>query len=367
MPKKPLRVLQLIDSLNAGGSERMAVQLANLLSYSIELSVLVSTRHSGILEESIHKTVVFRCLHKKSRFDVSALEELKTFINVNEISIIHAHGTSFFMASIIKCLKPSLKIIWHDHYGFRYQTKIKDNLALYFCSYLFNHIITINSKLSEWSKSNLVCKNISSVENFSIKPIENNQIQVYLKGQKQEFKIIHVANLRPEKDHITALKAIKLLLDKGFKVSYHSIGAINDSSEYFRTIETFIKQHNLKETAFFYGSQPNVYAYLRKADLGLLSSISEGFPVSLIEYANAKLPVVATDVGDCKKIVGAFGKIVNAQDSLQLANAIEKNIKNLEESKVQAHRLCDKVNKTYNHDVIMDKIIDIYTTVSTTN
>ena len=52
--------------------------------------------------------------------------------------------------------------------------------------------------------------------------------------------------------------------------------------------------------------------FLHGADCGVLSSVSEGLPVSLLEYGMAGLPVIVTDVGQCAEVVGngRFGRVV---------------------------------------------------------
>ncbi|MBI4099489.1 glycosyltransferase family 4 protein, partial [Candidatus Microgenomates bacterium] len=64
------------------------------------------------------------------------------------------------------------------------------------------------------------------------------------------------------------------------------------------------------------------------ADLYVLPSLSEGFPIVLLEAMAAKLPIVATDVGDCKELIqgASCGLIVRPGSSLELANAIKKMI-----------------------------------------
>lgn len=359
MTKYPHRVVQIIDSLNAGGSERMAVHLANKLSDRVEFSAIVSTRKSGLLENQIHKNVFFLCLHRKFRFDVSAISRLHRFIKKNRIGIIHAHGTSFFVASVIKLFLPGLKLVWHDHYGFRYKTKIWHNKALYMCAFYFNHIICINNNLKNWANQNLNCKKITCLQNFSTIPQQKEFAINKLKGDKNEFKIIHLANLRPEKDHITALKAVAILKEKGFNISYHCLGAIN-FDDYFQNIKAVIKENALENQVHFYNSQPDIFNYLKNADLGILSSTSEGYPVSLIEYALAEIPVVVTDVGDCKKIVGDFAHVATPGDYQDISKAIEKHISDNTLSLKQAKQLNARVVKTTNPESIINKIMDIY-------
>ena len=49
-----MRILQIIDSLEAGGAERMAVNYANALAITIEFSGLVATRKEGPLLNQVN-------------------------------------------------------------------------------------------------------------------------------------------------------------------------------------------------------------------------------------------------------------------------------------------------------------------------
>ena len=48
-----MRIVQLIDSLEAGGAERMAVNLANGLAKQVEFSGLISTRKEGLFKHTL--------------------------------------------------------------------------------------------------------------------------------------------------------------------------------------------------------------------------------------------------------------------------------------------------------------------------
>ena len=60
-----MRIIQLIDSLEAGGAERMAVSYANALAQEIEFSALVATRKEGPLLNQIESNVPYLFLNKK--------------------------------------------------------------------------------------------------------------------------------------------------------------------------------------------------------------------------------------------------------------------------------------------------------------
>jgi hypothetical protein len=61
-----MRVLQIIDSLEAGGAERMAVNYANALANEIDFSALVVTRKEGNLRNQINNNVPYLFLNKRS-------------------------------------------------------------------------------------------------------------------------------------------------------------------------------------------------------------------------------------------------------------------------------------------------------------
>lgn len=357
----PINVLQLIDSLDAGGGERMSVHLANTLSDKVNFSSLIATRHSGILENDILPSVKFCCLNKTSALDLRALFKLKKFVKKYHIDIIHAHSTSFFLATQLKIIYPKIKIVWHDHYGFRHNTSIYQNTPLLFCSSFFSQIIAVNHKLKTWANQNLWCANVDYLQNFSLNLKKNKLLsKVNLKGNESAFKIIHVANLRPQKDHLTALKAIKQLVDQGIDLSYHLIGNYDEESLYYKKIVEFIKYNHLSNHVFIYGSQNDISSLLDQSNMGILSSVSEGLPVSLIEYAQAKLPVVVTDVGQCKDVVGDFAQVIKPKDDSALAKAIEIIFNQKDRAINDAIKLNKKIKKEFDPEKIIQKIIFIY-------
>ena len=97
-----MRIVQIIDSLEAGGAERMAVNYANGLADRIEFSGLVVTRKEGALFDQIDTRVSYFYLDRKKVFDFKTLVKLRKYVIRNRVEILHAHGTSFFIATVLK-------------------------------------------------------------------------------------------------------------------------------------------------------------------------------------------------------------------------------------------------------------------------
>ena len=101
-----MRILQIIDSLEVGGAERMAINYANALSQQIDFSGIVATRKEGSLKSHILPEVPFLCLNKRFAADIKAIYKLKMHCKKNDITLVHAHGTSYFTAFLLKLMHP---------------------------------------------------------------------------------------------------------------------------------------------------------------------------------------------------------------------------------------------------------------------
>ncbi|MDT0648872.1 glycosyltransferase family 4 protein [Autumnicola edwardsiae] len=356
--RQPLRILQLIDSLNPGGAEKMAVAYANALSGKIDKTYLCCTRKEGLLKKDLLAEAGYLFLNKKSSLDLSAIFKLKNFLKKEEINIVHAHGTSYFLAGLLKLAGGRFKLVWHDHYGNSEFLEKRPLQPLAFFSRFFNGIISVNSDLKEWAIENLHCPRVTYINNFVASPSEEFKPGFRLKGKDNEFKIIYVANFRPQKDHATLLEAFEKLI-KQFPVSLHLIGD-DSGTGYSKNLQEKIASSPVQEHIHLYGEQGDIYKYLMAADIGVLSSQSEGLPLALLEYSLAGLPVVVTKVGQIPEVVKKNGLMVEPEDPGALANAISSYYHNKEKSEKDAKALKRDVKKNYSVDKVILKVMEFY-------
>ena len=355
--KKNLKVIQLIDSLDTGGAEVLAVNIYNILpEYNIKSFICV-TRKEGGLKDKINDNYIF--LNKKKTVDFKAVFSLRKFIKKNEINIIHAHSTSFFIAFCVKILLPNIKIVWHDHYGKSEYLQKRKIQPLKFISSWFNYVISVNSNLEKWAKENLHTKQVEFVNNFS-KIEDFNEPCTFLKGQEGK-KIVNLAGFRPQKDHLNLLKAFKIVIDECPNWSLHLIGK-SYKDDYYKSIINFIKENKMNNHVFIYGERSDIKNILMQSSIGVLSSKSEGLPLSLLEYGLAKLPVVVTNVGECKELIknNDTGVLVQSENDYQLGNGILELIKHKKERNNFGDNLYKLVSSKYSSEVFFKRIIVIY-------
>lgn len=315
-----MRVLQLIDSLNTGGAERVAVNIANALSTEINGSFLCVTRKEGLLKDSLLKQVGYLFLNKKYTVDFKAIIKLYRFIKKHKINVVHAHSTSFFLATVIKFIYPDVIIVWHDHYGNSEFLMSRSHWVLKRCSKYFSHIFCVNKPLLNWAKQTLKFEEASYLANVAViaKVLGSSR----LKGAAGK-RIVCLANLRPQKDHLNLISAFKEALKVHPDWTLHCVGE-NCNDNYSKQIKAQAEACGLVHAVYFYGSKPDVFSILKQADIGVLSSKSEGLPLALLEYGFAKLAVVATKVGEIENVIThkSHGLLVEPAKPLDLAKAL---------------------------------------------
>ncbi|MBF6609052.1 MAG: glycosyltransferase [Flavobacterium sp.] len=351
-----MRILQLIDSLDAGGAERMAVNYANAILHTGLPSYMATTRKEGPLRKNLKEGVGYLFIRKKQRADLSAIFRLRSFCVKNSITHIHAHGSSYFDAVLTKFFLPKIKIIWHDHNGGRISAG-SANLMVILCSLLFSHVIVVNKDLELWSKKYLFCKSVWYLPNFIILEEKSSNVKLY--GQKS-FRILLLANLRKPKNHKLAVLTAALIHAKFPNWSFHFVGNLF-GDKYENDVRSLIKKKSLENVVFLYGRVDDVHQAIQQSDIGIITSDYEGLPVSLLELGYHGKPVISTRVGDIPNVIshGISGLLSEPGDEREFATNVEEMITNINLRKNSGERLKDYIAKYHSEISVISEYIRI--------
>ncbi|CAM4305184.1 glycosyltransferase [Flavobacterium terrigena] len=351
-----MRIVQLIDSLEAGGAERMAVNFANALSEKIAFSGILATRKEGVLKQEIKHINTYTFLGRKNKFDINAIFLASKYIKTNKVEIVHAHSSSYFFGVLVKLFNPKIKLIWHDHYGNRAEDNKQKNV-LKICSFFFSKILTVNDELRVWSLKNLNCKYVFFIPNFS--DLKKSEEKTILKGENKK-RIVCLANLKNPKNHLTLINAF--IASGIYKENWtlHLIGKdFNDA--YSNNLKAIIKENELENSIFIYNACQDIQFILSQSEIGVLSSTYEGFPVTLLEYAQAKLTVVSTNVGYCKFLINhnSNGLLFDPLDSDNLSNHLLYLMNNPEICANFATQFQKDIELNYSKEAIIHKYLNL--------
>ena len=355
------RVLQIIDTLALGGAERVAVNIANALAQRGAKSFLCATRDGGPLEKDLDEKVVLLKLGRESTFDISAIIRLHRFISDNQISIIHAHSSSLFIAAIVKTLSPGVKLVWHDHNG---NPNERDHFFYKIAARFVSQAICVNQELVTWMTETLGIEStkIRYLPNF-VSPQKSVQEELQLPGTKGS-RVVSVANIRWQKGHKDLVVAFDFVIKSLPEAHLILVGDTPDKG-LLDEVRTLIAQKGLGEKISILGRREDVGAILAQCDIGVISSISEGLPLALLEYGFAGLAVASTDVGQCREVLanGEVGRLVPSGNAEELGEALAELLENPDLREELGRKFQDHVQRNYSEDGFMKALAEVYETV----
>jgi glycosyltransferase involved in cell wall biosynthesis len=160
------------------------------------------------------------------------------------------------------------------------------------------------------------------------------------------FVIGMIARLEKHKDHVTLIRAAKILKDRGRSIAVKFVGEGSQR----HALQQIVDADGLADTVTLLGMRRDIAAILAKLDVFAFSTTpDEGFGIALVEAMLAGVPIVASDVGACREVLdgGGLGLLVPARDALALANAVDAVLGAPVEAKTRAARAREKALRDY--------------------
>ncbi len=158
----------------------------------------------------------------------------------------------------------------------------------------------------------------------------NNFINLCPKDSSDDYiNVGAVVRVVPIKDIKTMIHSFAIAKESYKKIRYYIMGPFDEDMEYYKECKQLVENLALKELIFT--GRVNVAEYLGKMDILVLSSISEGQPLAILEGMASHKPFVVTDVGSCRELIygngddyGEAGIVVPVMDYEKMGKAIVK-------------------------------------------
>lgn len=139
-----------------------------------------------------------------------------------------------------------------------------------------------------------------------------------------------IVRVTPIKDIKTMLAAFKEVQNKIKNARFHILGPYDEDMEYYAECLSLMEQLNLQNCEM--PGRVNISDYLADMDIMVLTSISEGQPLAILEGMICRKPWVSTNVGSCSELLngmegdhlGKAGLIVPVMDAVGIARAVIK-------------------------------------------
>jgi glycosyltransferase involved in cell wall biosynthesis len=335
MSDGPLRVVHLIDQLNPGGAERFTMDVVALLDGDRFERTICETRaahdwfpghgRAETLSELHARGVRVIELRRRGRFDLAAWRPLLRMLRRERVQILHAHmfGSSLW-GTIAARLAGVPIVVAHEHgspeavgtaRGLLERTVLARGVTAYLAVSEVERARLVEQRGIPAAKARVLPNGISAT------PLDpGRDVRAELGLDPSAKVLVSVGVLRPEKAFDDLIRAAALARARVPELRLVLIGDGSQRPE----LEALVAELGAGDLVLFAGSRTDVPALLPAADVAVNSSEREGSPLSVMEYMEAGLPVVASRVGGLPEIVddGVTGVLVPPRSPEALADVL---------------------------------------------
>jgi len=321
-PKKTVRVLFVVRSLHVGGMEQMVIALAASLpplNYQVRFCTIEDA--GQLAGELANTNIELDALNKPPGLHLGYVLKLRKLIDGWQPDIIHTHNdTGHFYAALANVgLRNRPKLV-HTKHGRGDPDDRKSVIRNCLASRLSDAVIAVSNDVAK------VCRDVENVPQRKIRTIINGiDLQPYLtmeprRPTSDQVVFGHVGRLSQVKNQTLLIKAFKKVHDQLPKSKLLIAG----DGPMRAKLEATAKELGVASSVTFFGYRADIANVLNECDAFVLSSVSEGTPLVVIEAMASGRPVIATDVGGLSDMFedGASGLLVPTEDDQKLSQAM---------------------------------------------
>lgn len=320
------RVLQVVLSLNPGGTERLVLDLVERLHDEVPMSVCCLDTDGAWASRLRERGVVVSSLRRTPGFRPGLGWRIHALARRHGASLIHAHHYSpFVYSSLAKMWSPRTRLVFTEHGRVSdAPPSAKRRIANRVMSKFPTHVFAVSEDL----RHHIVAEGfapdqVSVVYNgIAIRPrasvTARTEIRARLGVDGSTQVVGTIARLDPVKDLGTLIEAVAIARATR---PVHLV-VVGDGQER-ATLERLVTDRCLGGNVTFLGHRDDARDWLAGCDMFVNCSISEGVSLTILEAMAAALPVIVTRVGGTPEVVTPeCGVLVPPRHPNDIADAI---------------------------------------------
>lgn len=295
-----MKIAHVLDSLEVGGAERVVLTLCALQlqqGHTVEVHFLY---RSGPLEPEF-TALGIPVYSSAAAGGGKIIGRLAQNLKSTQPDVLHMHNATATIYGTMAALKARVPVRISTRHGLtprsgHWSREGKFWLAARFCQ----HVVAVSTQ----AENNMRGYPLSARSRIVL--IVNGATPSPVSPEEQVergsgFTFIHVARLNEVKDQATLLRAFGLALRQQPALRLVIVGDGPKRDE----LHALASELQLGDRIVFAGERRFIGNWLAAADCFVLSSLTEGTPVSLLEAMAASLPILVTEVGEMPVIVRA--------------------------------------------------------------
>ena len=329
-----VRVLWLIKGLGPGGAEHLLVshaRVGDLVRFRYTVAFVISWKNH-LVPRLTELGVAATCIGKGRRGGVLWPLRVGRLVRSGDFDVVHAHSPLLAVAARIsaRTLRSSRRpaVVSTEHNVWQRYARPTRWLNAVTCG-LDDHRWAVSGRVANSTGGRAADRTsvlVHGVVQDDLVPSWDgrNRVRADLGLAEGTTVVLTVANLREQKDYPNLMAAARVVLDAVDDVVFLAVGQGPDEEK----VHALHADLGLGDGFQLLGYREDVPDLLSAADIFVLASKYEGYPIAVMEALSMGLPVVSTDVGGVPDTLeeGVQGLLVPPGDPGQLAAAIQRLI-----------------------------------------
>jgi len=315
----------LVDRLEYGGAEQVVKHLYKHIDGELFEPCICCLAEIGSLgKEMLEGGFNVITLKSKPGRDLLLPIRLAGLMRKLKVRIVHAHTSTATRYAALAKFFINIPVFIQTYHGREIRGNKGGKLYRFLLSFLDARVYICNrlANDSDSSLGSVVIYNGIEISNGSPTFLGKRGVYGVDDG---DFIILNIANIKREKGQDVLIKAFSRFRANNVRAKLFIAGNIADS-DYYKDLCALVEQFSLKDKVFFLGLRRDIAKLLAACDVFVLSSVTEGMPMSILEAMAAKKPVIASDVGGIREVISHLesGYLVKRGDVNALAEAFIK-------------------------------------------
>lgn len=315
MEIKMSKILYVVTGLSMGGAEHIVCNLADKAKskgYDVKIAYLTGKVSISPINKEIE---IIDLGMKNHAFFFKALLTLSRLIDNFQPDVVHSHMIhANLLARFTRLWIKIPKLVCTAH-------NTNEGGRLRMMAYRLTHFLCdVFTNVSEEAARKL--ESVGAAPKNTIVPVLNgidvDYFNRFSKKDNDKFTLVAVGRLELQKDYPNLLSAIKLVKKK--KKDFRIL-IVGDGSQRV-VLQEMATSMGLSQYIEWLGIRYDIPVLLNSADCFVLSSEYEGFGLVVAEAMACELPVVATDCGGVKEVIGSEKWLVPPKNAQYLSEKI---------------------------------------------
>jgi glycosyltransferase involved in cell wall biosynthesis len=326
-----MRVMHILDSLNRGGAEMLALDVCrNARAQNLDLTFVATG--GGDLEGDFRSSgVVFHRLQRNLPVDLRLATRLDRIIKDRQIDVVHTHQAVEALHAHLATRGTDVKRVMTFHLC---TADTKNRVALKFLTPRLDAGVAVSKDLLDC----LTGAGLPTSAKFQVvpngvdatrlqQPNDNLREELHLADDALLFGMIANFYADRRKDQRTICLALPRLFAAAPNAHFLFVGgAFDDSRALLEECVNICREQGILERVHFLGKRADVANILHSLDVYVQSSTNESQGIAVVEAMLVGLPVVVSDIGALLEVTsgGEYGLLFKTADSGKLAEAMIK-------------------------------------------